>query len=170
MNTQIPNPKSPSPKLITFEGGEGAGKSTQVRLLSEALNNAGIKTVTTREPGGTEGAEAIRNLLVNGDISKWDAPTELLLHLAARRDHINKFIKPSLDNGECVISDRFTDSTIAYQAYGHGLGTEFVQQMCNLVIGNFYPDLTIILDMPIELGIKRANKRRRSRKPIRKNG
>jgi len=144
------------PKFITFEGGEGAGKSTQAKLLAEAFKKAGISVLTTREPGGTEGAESIRNLLVNGDISRWDAVSELLLHLAARNDHINKFIRPNLLAGNNIICDRFTDSTMAYQAYGHGLGAEFVRQVCNLVIGNFQPELTIILDMDIESGIKRA--------------
>jgi len=157
--TQNPKPKTQNPHFITFEGGEGAGKSTQVKLLTEAFKQAALKVETTREPGGTAGAEDIRNLLVNGDASKWDAPTELLLHIASRIDHINKLIKPSLAKGHNVICDRFTDSTIAYQAYGHGLGTEFVANICNLAIGNFQPDLTILLDMPAEHGISRAGTR-----------
>lgn len=144
------------PKFITLEGCEGAGKSTQIRLLMEAFLRSGVDSATTREPGGTEGAEAIRNLLVHGDIDRWDAPVELLLHLAARLDHINKFIKPSLAAGKHVICDRFTDSTIAYQAHGHGLGNNFVSQLCNLVLGNFQPDLTIILDIPVASGMGRT--------------
>ena len=146
-------------KFITFEGGEGAGKSTQVKMLSQAFAKAGRKVMATREPGGTDGAEAIRALLVNGAVNKWTAETELLLHLAARCDHINQSIKPCLTSGIDVICDRFTDSTIAYQAYGHGLGAAFVEQMCNLVVGTFQPDLTIILDIAGESGIKRAENR-----------
>lgn len=148
-----------SAKFITFEGGEGAGKSTQVKLLSQAFINNGFNVKTTREPGGTDGAESIRNLLVNGDTSKWDARTELLLHLAARNDHANKFIKPNLLAGNYIICDRFTDSTIAYQAYGHGLGKNYVDQVCNLILGNFQPDLTIILDIEVNDGIKRTGRR-----------
>ena len=150
----------PNTHFITFEGGEGAGKSTQVKLLAEAFKKSGLAVSTTREPGGTEGAEAIRNLLVSGDTTKWDARTELLLHLAARNDHLNKFIKQNLAAGTNVICDRFTDSTIAYQSYGHGLGLEYVSQLCNLVIGNFQPDLTIILNIDTESGIERTSRRR----------
>lgn len=146
-------------KFITFEGGEGAGKSTQVKLLAEAFLKSGNTAIITREPGGTVGAESIRNLLVNGDTSKWDPETELLLHLAARKDHINKLIKPSLDAEKYVICDRFTDSTIAYQAYGHKLGAEYVGNLCNLVVGNFQPDITIFLDIDISSGIKRTSLR-----------
>jgi dTMP kinase len=144
------------PKFITFEGGDGAGKSTQVKLLAESFKNAGLPALTTREPGGTEAAESIRSLLLNGDVARWGALSELLLHLAARNEHINQFIKPGLLAGNHVICDRFTDSTIAYQAYGHELGPEFVVQLCNLVLGNFQPDLTIILDVDIESGMQRA--------------
>lgn len=154
-----PSPYTLPPKLITFEGGEGAGKSTQVKLLAAAFEKSGHKSALTREPGGTEGAEAIRNLLVNGDSAKWDATTELLLHLTARHDHITKFIRPQLAQGSHVICDRFTDSTIAYQAYGHGLGINYVSQFCNLVLGNFQPDLTIILDIETQNGISRAGAR-----------
>lgn len=148
-----------SAKFITFEGGEGAGKSTQVKLLSESFISANLKVSTTREPGGTDGAESIRNLLVTGSAAKWDATTELLLHLAARSDHINKLLKPSLASGRHVICDRFTDSTVAYQAYGHGLGANFVENVCNLVLGNFQPDITFFLDIDVESGIDRAGKR-----------
>ena len=128
-------------------------------MLSEALIKSGRKSLTTREPGGTTGAEAIRELLVNGDAAKWNPPTELLLHLAARSDHIYKLIMPKLKSGNDVICDRFTDSTIAYQAYGHELGQAFVGPLCNMVMGDFQPNLTIILDIEVEKGIARAGSR-----------
>ena len=109
-------------KFITFEGGEGAGKSTQIALLAEALAGAGISARTTREPGGSPGAEQIRELLVTGAADRWDAMTETLLHFAARCEHLRSVVRPSLEAGEWVLSDRFADSTMAYQGYGHGLG------------------------------------------------
>ncbi len=105
-------------RFITFEGGEGAGKSTQVKLLAETLKGRGIAVVTTREPGGAPGAEEIRHLLVEGEAGRWDPVTEALLHFAARRDHLQKTVKPALAQGSWVLSDRFADSTIAYQGYG----------------------------------------------------
>ncbi len=147
------------PKLITFEGGEGVGKSTQINLLKQSFTNSGIPVKTTREPGGTEGAEKIRELLVQGGANKWDGQTELLLHMAARLDHINRFIKPALTEGNFVICDRFMDSTIAYQAYGHKLGEQYVKQLSTLIFGNFTPDLTIIFDLDIKAAMQRADKR-----------
>lgn len=147
-------------KFITFEGGEGSGKSTQSMMLFEALEKAGIETIRTREPGGTEGAEKIRKLLVEGTADSWDAKTELLLHLAARKDHLNRLIIPSLEAGKYVICDRFSDSTMAYQGYGHQLGNRLVEDMQKLAIGGFAPDLTIILDIEVEKGMARANKRK----------
>lgn len=146
-------------KFITFEGGEGGGKSTQSALLAEHLRKQGIHCIQTREPGGTEGAEAIRNLLVTGDTNRWDPMTELLLHFAARRDHVEKRIKPALAEGTWVICDRFIDSTFAYQGYGHGSGVAFVETMHRLVIGDFMPDLTFILDVPPSTGIARTKVR-----------
>jgi dTMP kinase len=146
-------------KFITFEGGEGGGKSTQSKLLVQAFEKSGLPIIHTREPGGTTGAEDIRQLLVTGEVAKWDATTETLLHLAARKDHINKLILPALQSGKYVISDRFSDSTMSYQGYGHGLGRAIIEQLQNLAIGNFKPDLTIILDIPIDTGITRANSR-----------
>lgn len=139
-------------------------------MLAAAFEKSGYKAALTREPGGTDGAEAIRSLLVSGDSAKWEPQTELLLHLAARRDHISKFIKPKLEAGEHVICDRFSDSTIAYQAYGHGLGAAYVQQMCNLVLGNFAPGLTIILDIDVEAGIGRTAKRKNNENRYEKMG
>ena len=146
-------------KFISFEGGEGGGKSTQSRLLADALEQQGFTCIRTREPGGTEGAEAIRELLVTGKTNRWDPMTELLLHFAARRDHVEKVVKPALKAGKWVICDRFMDSTFAYQGYGHGSGAGFVEMMHHLVIGNLMPDVTIILDIAPGEGIGRTHKR-----------
>lgn len=146
-------------KFITFEGVEGAGKSTQSKLLVEYLNNNGIETVWTREPGGCEGAEEIRKLLVNGSVNKWDGITELLLMYAARRDHTEKKIKPLLKEGKVVISDRYFDSTMAYQGYGYQLDLNKIKIMQKLVLDEFKPDLTIILDLDVLKGLERTDKR-----------
>lgn len=146
-------------KFITVEGGEGCGKSTQAKLLFEALNNAGIPAILTREPGGTDGAEQIRNLLVKGETGKWDKITETLLYFAARRDHLEKLIKPSLERGEWIICDRFTDSTVAYQGYGHGVKLDVIKGMHKLTLGDFYPDMTMVFDIDVDVGIKRAHDR-----------
>lgn len=150
-------------KFITLEGGEGAGKSTQVRLLCEAVAAAGIDAVGTREPGGSPGAEAVRKLLLHGAEDGWTAMTEALLHFAARREHLDKTILPALARGSWVISDRFADSTMAYQGYGQGLGRQTVQRLYDLVVGDFRPDLTIILDLPVAEGFARADGRRQDR-------
>jgi dTMP kinase len=143
-------------KFITLEGGEGAGKTTQISRLKDWLETRNINVLTTREPGGSEGAEQIRELLVNGDIARWDAMTEALLNFAARRDHVEKVIKPALAAGTWVISDRFADSTTAYQGYGHGLGADVISAMYDLVLPSFSTDLTIVLDLETEAGLKRA--------------
>jgi dTMP kinase len=143
-------------RFITFEGGEGAGKTTQLGLLSESLQRAGIPVLLTREPGGSIGAEEIRNLLVTGSIGRWDAISEALLHFAARRDHVEIKIKPALEDGTWVLCDRFTDSSMAYQGYGYGLGREKIEALQQFAIGEFLPDLTLILDMPVEVGLARA--------------
>ena len=147
-------------KFITFEGGEGTGKSTQIELLAAALIRAGISVRTTREPGGSPGAEEIRRLLVTGPPDRWDAMSEALLHFAARRDHLRGVVLPDLEAGYWVLSDRFADSTMAYQGYGHGLGREAIETLHALVVGDFAPDLTLILDLPVELGLERALARR----------
>ena len=146
-------------RFITFEGGEGAGKSTQVRHLAQSLASAGIESVATREPGGSPGAEDIRKLLVEGDVQRWDALTEALLHSAARRDHVANMIRPALDSGKWVISDRFADSTLAYQGFGLGLSAEIIAAITRLAVGEFSPDLTLVLDLPVEEGLKRAHRR-----------
>lgn len=143
-------------RFITLEGGEGAGKSTQVRRLVEALGQAGIEAVATREPGGAPGAEQIRALLVDGHTERWDAMTEALLHCAARRDHLVQTLKPALEAGRWVVSDRFADSTVAYQGYGLGLGAATVRKLNALAVGDFVPDLTVIIDLPVDEGLTRA--------------
>ena len=146
-------------RFISLEGGEGAGKSTQVRLLCDRLREAGCTVVQTREPGGTPGAESIRNLLVTGDGDKWDPMTEALLHFAARRNHVETLIRPALDTGQWVVSDRFSDSTMAYQGYAQGLGRDAVTELGQLAIDGFRPDLTIILDIPAGEGLARVDQR-----------
>jgi dTMP kinase len=146
-------------RFITFEGGEGAGKSTQLRLLADALAASGVDVVATREPGGSPGAEEIRTLLVTGEPGRWDAETEALLHFAARRDHLMRTVWPALERGAWVLSDRFADSTMAYQGYAQGLGRERVADLYRLVVGDFAPDLTLVLDVPAERGLERAGMR-----------
>ena len=137
-------------KFITLEGGEGAGKSTQARLLAEWLGQKGISVTLTREPGGTPGAEDIRNLLVTGAVGRWDSLTETLLHYAARREHMARLILPALDAGQWIICDRFIDSTTAYQGYGQGIDLDVIGRLRETVLGAFAPDLTLILDVAPE--------------------
>lgn len=146
-------------RFITFEGGEGAGKSTQLRLLADSLREEGLMVVTTREPGGSPGAEAIRALLVSGEVERWDGVTEALLHFAARRDHLVKTVWPALERGHWVICDRFADSTLAYQGFGHGLDPEVIASLYRVAVGHFAPDLTLVLDLPVEKGLERAGLR-----------
>ena len=145
--------------FITLEGGEGSGKSTQADLLTNGLKGVGIKATKTREPGGSVGAEEIRDLLVNGPTDRWDPVTEALLHYAARREHLCRAIQPALNEGRWVVCDRFSDSTMAYQGYGHGLGRDWVQTLHDAVAPGIHPDLTVILDMPVEIGLERAASR-----------
>jgi dTMP kinase len=154
------DPEAARGRFITLEGGEGAGKSTQVPRLAEALRGAGLEVVQTREPGGSPGAEEIRELLVHGEVGRWDAVGETLLHFAARRDHVVRLIRPALARGAWVVCDRFVDSTMAYQGYGHGLGHEAVAALARLTLGDLRPDLTMILDLPVEAGLRRADDRR----------
>ncbi len=142
--------------FITLEGGEGAGKTTQIARLKSRLESKGKTVITTREPGGSVGAEAIRKLLVEGDTHRWDAMTEALLLFAARRDHVEKVILPALSKGEWVISDRFYDSSYAYQGYGQGLELTKLDELRKLSIGDMKPDVTFILDLQVEVGLKRA--------------
>jgi len=143
-------------RFITIEGGEGAGKTTQVGLLLAALARARVPARATREPGGSPGGEAIRRLLLEGDGDRWDAVGEALLLVAARSDHVARLIAPSLAQGIWVVSDRFADSTLAYQGYGRGLALEDLAALHRFALGNFAPDLTVILDLPAEIGLARA--------------
>lgn len=147
-------------KLITLEGGEGAGKSTQVTRLAAALERSGLEVVTTREPGGSPAGERIRKLLVEGEPGSLTPMTEALLHFAQRAAHITATIQPALDRGAWVVCDRFADSTMAYQGYGHRLGRAPINSLVRLVCGELRPALTLILDVPVELGLARAAARR----------
>ncbi len=146
-------------KFITFEGGEGAGKTTQAERLAKSLNNAGIETLLTREPGGTFGAEAIRDLVLEGTSDRWSGLTELLLMYAARLDHVEKLIEPALERGVWVLSDRFADSSMAYQGYARGLGKERVLAVHKAVLDNFQPDMTILFDIDPIMTMKRVETR-----------
>ncbi|MGH6887935.1 MAG: dTMP kinase [Rhizomicrobium sp.] len=142
--------------FITFEGGEGAGKSTQAKRLAAALESRGIGVCLTREPGGAPGAEEIRELLVKGEPGRWDGLSETLLMFAARTDHLAQTIRPALAAGRWVVCDRFTDSTYAYQGAGRGLAAETIARLEKAATENFKPDITFILDVPVETGLSRA--------------
>lgn len=141
--------------FISFEGIDGSGKSTQARLLAERLQSDGRKVVLTREPGGSAGAEEIRRMVLEGDTDRWSAKTELLLFTAARRDHLERTIRPALAQGDIVITDRFADSSRIYQGLGRAALGDMVDQLHALVIGQ-EPDLTILVDMDPDTGLKRA--------------
>jgi dTMP kinase len=149
----------PRGKLISFEGGEGTGKSTQTRLLKSALEARGKRVVLTREPGGSPGAEDIRKLVVEGEPQRWTPLSEALLFIAARADHVGRVIEPALARGEWVVSDRFSDSTYVYQGVARGLGIEKVRRLHEAALGSFGPDLTIVLDVDPAEGLKRAGER-----------
>ena len=146
-------------RFITFEGIDGSGKSTQARLLAEALRGRGRDVVLTREPGGSPGAEEIRRLVLEGDPDRWSAETEILLFTAARRDHLERTINPALAAGQVVVCDRFADSTRMYQGLSRGDLRALVDQLHHLMIGR-EPDLTILIDMDPELGLSRAKGRK----------
>ena len=134
-------------KFISLEGGEGVGKSTQVKALAEALRQRGIEVVITREPGGSEGAERIRELLLTGNEDRWGPQAEALLFAAARSDHLYKTIRPALDAGQWVLADRFIDSSLAYQGGAGGLGIEAVRAINAFGIGEHFPDRTLVLSL-----------------------
>jgi dTMP kinase len=148
-------------RFITLEGGEGAGKSTQVSRLADRLRASGVAVTVTREPGGAPGAERLRALMLDGAAEPWPPMAETLLHYAARVDHLVHRIRPALAAGDWVISDRFADSTMAYQGYGLNAGRRFVGRLHRLVAAGDTPDLTLILDLPPEIGIERVAARRR---------
>lgn len=146
-------------RFITLEGGEGTGKSTQVKRLAAVLEKRGIAALTTREPGGSPGAEEIRKLMVEGEPGRWNAITETLLAYAARADHVARTIGPALAAGTWVISDRFSDSTFAYQGVGRGLDRETIRRIDSAVLDDFAPDLTLVLDLDVGTGLARAHAR-----------
>ena len=141
-------------RFITLEGGEGVGKSTQVRALAEALRERGIDVFTTREPGGSEGAEKIRELLLEGPVERWGPRAEVLLFAAARADHVDKSIRPALEAGRWVLCDRFIDSSLAYQGGAGGLGLENVRALNVVAVGDLFPDRTFVLTL--DTGAERA--------------
>lgn len=143
-------------RFITLEGGEGAGKSTQAALLLEYLTSQGIHAICTREVGGTASAEEIRNLWLHKDKDHWDALTEVLLIMAARREHLVKKIWPALEAGTWVISDRYVDSTRVYQGVVMGLGLAKIDALYHEIAPDFWPDLTLFLDLPVEQGLARV--------------
>lgn len=145
-------------KLITFEGPEGSGKSTQSRLLCEYLEEKGISFLYVREPGGTEVGEKIRNILLDPESATGTPTNECLLFLAARAQLVETKLRPALEDGKVVVLDRFTDSTIAYQGYGSGLDIDFIKELNNFTTGEIKPDLTIYLDIESEEGLKRSSK------------
>jgi dTMP kinase len=146
-------------RFITLEGGEGNGKSTQIKRLAASLQAKGIAVLATREPGGSPGAEQIRKLMVEGEPGRWDAITETLLAYAARADHVARTIGPALLAGTWVISDRFNDSTFAYQGVGRGVPRETIRRIDSAVLDDFAPDLTLVLDLDVTLGLQRATAR-----------
>ena len=146
-------------RFITFEGGEGSGKSTQSRLLAKHLSEHGQAVVLTREPGGTPGAEAIRELLVTGEPGRWSAWSEACLVIAARVDHVDRVIRPALARGDWVICDRFVDSTRAYQGAGKGIADADLCDLHARATGNLWPDLTLVLRLGADAGLARASAR-----------
>jgi len=146
--------------FITFEGGEGAGKSTQIRLLEQYLSDRGHTVVVTREPGGSAGAEAVRHVLLSGAAEPFGPEMEAVLFAAARLDHVQQLIRPALESGAVVLCDRFIDSTRAYQGTMKGLSKTFLSSLEQAAVGDTRPDLTIILDIDAEVGLQRASARR----------
>ncbi len=157
-------------RFVTFEGGEGTGKSTQVRLLVSYLTACGEDIVQTREPGGSPSAEEIRPLLVTGGADRWSPMAETLLFYAARVEHWRQVIDPALSRGAHVISDRFSDSTMAYQAYAGGLDRHVIEELHKLALPDARPDLTFVLDISVEDGLKRAASRRDSETRFERKG
>jgi dTMP kinase len=146
-------------RFVTFEGGEGTGKSSHARDLAAALREKGRAVVLTREPGGSAGAEDIRALLVTGAVGRWSATSETLLNYAARESHLRETIRPALARGDLVLCDRFMDSTRVYQGFAGGCDMELIEALEHMIVGGTRPDLTLILDVDPELGLARAKKR-----------
>ena len=148
------------PFFVTFEGIEGSGKTYQSEKLYQNLKQKGINTIFTREPGGSAGAESIRNLILTGKVSKFSKTTDTLLYLAARNEHFEKKIKPAIKKKKIILCDRFIDSTIAYQVYGSGEKRSFIEYIHKHILGNFKPDITFILTVNINKAFKRIKKRK----------
>tara|TARA_B100000989_G_scaffold32556_1_gene20781 strand:+ start:529 stop:1158 length:630 start_codon:yes stop_codon:yes gene_type:complete len=146
------------PRFISFEGGEGSGKSTQIKLLAKKLSQYG-DVITTREPGGTIEAEVIRKLLVKGKKNKWSGIVETLLLYAARKDHIDKVIAPSLKKNKWVLCDRFKESTLVYQGYGKNVDIDLIKKLDKMITNNLTPSLTFILDINPKIGLKRSKRK-----------
>ena len=146
-------------RFITFEGGEGAGKSTQILRLADSLERAGVFVQTTREPGGSPDADAIRELLVRGEPERWNPTSEALLNYAARHSHLESFIRPALNSGKFVLCDRFADSSRAYQGIAGEVGLDLIEQLDADIVGETQPDLTIIFDLDPAIGLQRAKAR-----------
>jgi dTMP kinase len=157
-------------RFVTFEGGEGSGKSTQIRMLADRLNAAKLRTIVTREPGGSPGAEIMRHLVLSGVGKLLGPDAETLLFAAARDDHVRTVILPALNQGTWVLCDRFSDSTRAYQGSLGSVPAGLINAMQRVTIGDLKPDLTIILDLPVEIGLQRAAARRGSGAPDRFEG
>ncbi len=145
--------------FITFEGGEGSGKSTQIKRLAARLKEQGREVLVTREPGGTPEAEAVRALLVSGDVARWTAKSEALLNYAAREQHLEQVIRPALARGTVVLCDRFMDSTRAYQGYAGGCNQSFIDALESAIVGETRPTLTLIFDIDPAVGLARARER-----------
>jgi len=152
-------------RMISFEGGDGSGKTTQINLLAGHLTNRGISCLLTREPGGTTLGRLIRKVVVEGAEEEIAYQAELFLYLADRAEHVRKVIQPAIKSNSLVLCDRFTDSTLAYQSYGRGADIALVRRMNRLASGGVEPDLTFFLDCPVELGLARAAKRVAGKKP-----
>ena len=146
-------------RFISLEGGEGAGKSTQLKALARALRGYGLEVAETREPGGSPGAEAIRELLLEGGDDRWTPEAEALLFAAARADHVAKTIRPALDRGAWVLSDRFLDSSLAYQGGADGIGIDTVRRLHEIGSRGFLPDRTLLLELPPEAVSERLSVR-----------
>jgi dTMP kinase len=146
-------------RFISLEGGEGAGKSTQLKALAEALRRRGLEVLETREPGGSPGAETIRRLLLEGGEERWTPEAEALLFAAARADHVARTIRPAVDRGAWVLSDRFLDSSLAYQGGAAGVGVESVRALHEIGTRGFLPDRTLLLELPAEAVAERLSVR-----------
>jgi dTMP kinase len=146
-------------RFITFEGGEGAGKSTQLKRLAARLQGQGVEVVATREPGGSPGAESIRAIVLRGAADRWSPVTETLLMYAARRDHVERVIRPALERGAWVVCDRFADSTRAYQGAAGGTDPALISALETHILEGTRPDLTLVFDLPVDLGLARAHER-----------